>query len=106
MTREQTVDAAAQAITDAILAIPEVRGLFPHSVVAAAVGVLIGAPSTPTSSLVEIDRTAKRITVSARLAIDAAASSAAVAVGARAAVDRVLGTSIVVALHIQIAHID
>lgn len=104
MTAPEPEDDLAYRLSRAVLEVDAVRGLFPHSVVAAAAGILIGSAATRTTALVDVTSRNGVHAVAARLSIDATASSTSVVVAVREALARTLGTDDFT-LQVEIAHL-
>lgn len=100
-----TDDELAVDLTRRIVDTEGVRGIFPESVVGAAVAALVRSDRSSATGLVELKRSAGTVVVTARLAVDVATSSAAIAAGVFATAQQVLGAA-PFRLHLEISHID
>ena len=97
-------DDLAIRLTTAIVATPGVQGIFPQSVVAAAVAAFVRADRPAATGIVTLDRAREHLDITARLAIDGSTPTALIAATVAATVRRDLhGDSFT--LHLEIAHL-
>lgn len=91
-------------LTDAVIGLDGVRGLFPEHVINAIVPALAGGAGAAPANLVEVEVGATGAAVRARLALDRAVPTAETLRAVRAAVIRLLGED--VEIDLEVAYID